>query len=164
MKPVYEPISGPDDMVRHVKRLGAQTVIVDIEPLVAYWDGPQEELDHGIAKLLPQFATAPSLRVVCFSTNSARVPSAVPGEENIRVIYVASARKPVQTARYEQLPRPGAVIGDQLLTDGLLARRLGYAFLHYQPPLGRAPVGPMLLNGVGRLVRPILFAPGRSGL
>ena len=162
MKPVYEPILGPDDMVRHIKGLGVQTVIVDIEPLVAYWDGPQEDLDDGIVKLLGQVAAAPSLRVVCFSTNSARVPSSVPRTENIQVIYVTSARKPIQTARYEQLPRPGAVIGDQLLTDGLLARRLGYAFLHYQPPLGGAPIGPMLLNGCGRLLRPLLFAAYRA--
>jgi hypothetical protein len=32
------------------------------------------------------------------------------------------------------------VIGDQVATDGMLARRLGYTFLHYRPGLERVPV------------------------
>jgi predicted HAD superfamily phosphohydrolase YqeG len=48
-------------------------------------------------------------------------------------MYLASAVKPLRTAAYRALPRPGAVIGDQLSTDGLLARRLGYTFLHWRP-------------------------------
>jgi hypothetical protein len=67
-----------------------------------------------------------------------------------------NARKPVHLAAYEHLPRPGVVVGDQLMTDGLLARRLNYAFLHYRPP-ERAPAGPMLLDLAGRLARPLIF-------
>jgi hypothetical protein len=61
-------------------------------------------------------------------------------------MYVASAGKPLRTASYRVLPRPGAVIGDQVATDGLLARRLGYTFLHWSPPLTGVPLGPRLMH------------------
>jgi hypothetical protein len=49
------------------------------------------------------------------------------------------------------------VIGDQIATDGILARRLGYVFVQYRPPLGRVPAGPRLMDRFGQLVRPLLF-------
>jgi hypothetical protein len=73
------------------------------------------------------------------------------------VVYVASAGKPLRTAPYRRLPEPGAVIGDQLATDGLLARRLGFTFLHWDPKLSGVPPGPMLLQQLGRLARPLFF-------
>ena len=48
------------------------------------------------------------------------------------------------------------VIGDQVATDGILARRLGYAFIQFDPPPG-IPVGPRLMAAAGRLVQPLLF-------
>jgi hypothetical protein len=53
-------------------------------------------------------------------------------------------------------PRPGMLIGDQIATDGILARRLGYAFVLYDAGVD-APLGPRLLGVFGRLVRPLLF-------
>jgi hypothetical protein len=97
------------------------------------------------------------VHVVVFATNSARRPSALPAGDGIRVRYLASAVKPMRTAPYRGLPTPGAVIGDQLPTDGLLAYRLGYAFLHYFPDLASVPAGPRLMHRWGRLVRPVLF-------
>ena len=57
---------------------------------------------------------------------------------------------------YRGFPLPGVVIGDQVATDGILARRLGYAFVLHRPP-GRIPAGPRLMNRLGQLVRPLLF-------
>jgi len=50
------------------------------------------------------------------------------------------------------------VIGDQVATDGILARRLGYAFVLFDPQLAGVPAGPRLMGAAGRLVRPLLFA------
>jgi hypothetical protein len=110
------------------------------------------------------------VRAVVFSTNSSRRPSALPaapggeadadglvGLAGLRVEYVTSAAKPLRVAPYRDLPRPGAVIGDQLPTDGILAYRLGYLFLHYDPPYGHVPIGPRLMHRWGRVVRPVLF-------
>jgi hypothetical protein len=93
------------------------------------------EQDLGIARILGDVRTVPSVRVVIFAANSARRPSAVPACDGIQVRYLASAGKPLRTAPYHDLPRPGAVAGDQLPTDGILANRLGFTFLQYAPKL-----------------------------
>ena len=100
----------------------------------------------------------PTLRVLVFATNSARRPSAVPAGQGFEVRYVASAGKPLRMAPYRGLPRPGAVVGDQVPTDGLLARRLGFTFLHYQPQLAGVPLGPRLMRGLGQLALPLVFS------
>jgi hypothetical protein len=47
------------------------------------------------------------------------------------------------------------VIGDQVATDGLLARRLGYTFLHWSPQLADVPFRPRLMGLLGRLAQPL---------
>jgi hypothetical protein len=49
------------------------------------------------------------------------------------------------------------VIGDQVLTDGLLGYRLGFTFLHWDPRLAGVPPGPRLMHLFGRLARPLVF-------
>jgi predicted HAD superfamily phosphohydrolase YqeG len=153
----FERVTGLDDVVRHAAELSARTLVFDVEPLVAYWDGGQEALDEGIARVLGEVAVLPAVQVVCFATNSLRRPSTVPSQAAVQVVYLASAGKPVQTAAYRHFPRPGVVIGDQVATDGILARRLGYAFLLFDPQLTGVPPGPRLMGAWGRLVRPLLF-------
>jgi predicted HAD superfamily phosphohydrolase YqeG len=159
----YESFADPRDLLRRAGQLSAKTMIFDVEPLVAFWDSSQEDLGRGIAVTLDQVGHVPGLLVVCFATNSARQPSVAPASAGLRVMYVASAGKPLRTARYRDLPRPGLVIGDQILTDGLLARRLGYTLLHYSPAAGRVPLGPRVLSGCGELLRPLIFAGARPG-
>jgi predicted HAD superfamily phosphohydrolase YqeG len=132
-------------------------MIIDIEPLVAWWDTSQEALDRGIERIATELAEIPGLRVAVFATNSVRRPSVIPSVPDVRILYLASARKPLRTAPYQALPRPGAVIGDQLPTDGLLAARLGYTFLHWSPPMTGIPPGPRLMRLLGRLARPLVF-------
>jgi hypothetical protein len=87
------------------------------------------------------------VRVVVFATNSARRPSAVPARDGLQVRYLASAGKPLRIA----------VAGDQLPTDGIVAYRPGFTFLHYAPKLPGVPLGPALMHRWGELVRPVLF-------
>jgi predicted HAD superfamily phosphohydrolase YqeG len=156
----YEHFDAEQELPRLLEPLSASTLIIDIEPLVAYWNGGQEALDRGLTRVLSQLTAVKGVQVVCFATNSARRPSAEPRSAGVRVEYLASANKPAQTRPYLTFPRPGVVIGDQILTDGVLARRLRYTFLHYRPSLAGAPLGPQLLNRSGSLLRPLLFRPG----
>ena len=149
--------AGLDDVVRQAGELSAQTLVFDVEPLVAYWDGGQDALDQGVARVLSEVAAVPTVRVVCFATNSLRRPSAIPSEPGVRVVYLASAGKPLRTAPYRGFPRPGMVIGDQVATDGILASRLGYTFVLVDLGLMDIPAGPRLMRAWGRLVRPLLF-------
>lgn len=154
----YQRLTELGDVLARASEMSARTLIFDVEPLVAWWDSGQESLDRGIAAIVGQLGAAvPTARVVVFATNSARRPSAVPAALDMRVVYLASAGKPLRTAPYRGFPGPGAVIGDQVPTDGLLARRLGYAFLHWSPQLTGVPLGPRLMRLLGRVVQPLLF-------
>jgi predicted HAD superfamily phosphohydrolase YqeG len=132
-------------------------MIVDVEPMVAWWDSGQQSLDRGVAAILAELDEVPELQVLVFSTNSARRPSAIPAVPGVQVRYLTSAGKPLRTAAYRGLPRPGAVIGDQVPTDGLLAYRLGFTFLHWDPRLAGVPLGPRLMRQLGRLVQSLFF-------
>jgi hypothetical protein len=155
----YERVTSLAELFARIGELALATLVFDIEPLVAPWNGGQQGLDRGVAETLGRAGTVPSVRAVVFSTNSARRPSVLPTAPptGLRVEYVASAAKPLRLAPYRDLPRPGAVIGDQLPTDGVLAYRLGYLFLHYDPPDGHVPIGPRLMHRWGQAVRPVLF-------
>jgi len=163
MTGAYERVTSLAELFARLGELAIETLIFDIEPLVAPWESGQQGLDRGVAEILGRARTVPSVRAVVFSTNSARRPSALPpappapAGDGLRVEYLASAAKPLRIAPYRDLPRPGAVVGDQLPTDGVLAYRLGYLFLHYDPPYDHVPLGPALMHRWGRVVRPALF-------
>jgi predicted HAD superfamily phosphohydrolase YqeG len=140
-----------------MRQLSARTLIVDVEPLIAPWYGGQDALDRGLARFLDTVSPIETVELVCFATNSARVPSALPEVPGVRIVYLASARKPLRTAPYGGMPAPGVVIGDQVATDGVLAKRIGYTFLHYRPKLGDMPPGPRVLSAGGEVLRPLLF-------
>jgi hypothetical protein len=157
VKAGYERVVERQDLLGRAAELSPKTIVIDVEPLVALWDTSRESLDDGLAAVLGQLGAIASVEVVCFATNSARRPGRIPASAGPRLIYISSARKPLQLAPYQNLPRPGVVIGDQVVTDGVLARRLGYTFLYYSPHLEGVPVGPRLLHHCGELVLPLLF-------
>jgi hypothetical protein len=161
MRPAYDRLATLDQVLRRAGELSAKTLVFDVEPLVADWDSGQEALDQGLRSGLGRARTVPGVLVVCFSTNSLRRPSAPLAGDGVQAEYLPSAGKPLRTGYYQGFPRPGVVIGDQLATDGALARRLGYAFLQYQPERGGLPLGPRAMDWCGRLVRPMLFARPR---
>ena len=157
MRAAFERATELADVVRYAGDMSARTMIFDVEPLVADWNGGQEALDQGMARVLSEISVLPAVQVVCFATNSLRRPSVVPSGGDLRVVYLASAGKPLRTAAYRDFPRPGVVIGDQVATDGILARRLDYAFVLVDTQLAGVPAGPRLMGTYGRLVRPLFF-------
>ena len=161
MRPAYDRLATLDEALRRAGELSPKTLIFDVEPLVAYWDSGQEALDRGLESVLARAREVPGVQVVCFATNSARRPSVLQAGDGVRAEYLALAGKPLRTGYYRDFPRPGVVIGDQLATDGALARRLGYAFLQFYPDQSSLPAGPRLMDWAGRLVRPMLFSHAR---
>ena len=158
MRPAYDRLATLDELLRRAGELSAKTLVFDVEPLVAHWESGQDALDQGVKSVLARTRAIPGVQVVCFATNSLRRPSAPPAGAGVRAVYLASAGKPLRTAPYRDFPRPGVVIGDQLATDGALARRLGYAFLQYHPDPSSLPLGPRMMDWAGQVVRPLLFA------
>jgi predicted HAD superfamily phosphohydrolase YqeG len=161
MPAAYEQVTELRDVLARVRELSARTMIFDVEPLVAWWDSGRESLDRGITTIVSELEEVPEVRVVVFTTNSDRRPSAIPSIPGVRVMYLASAGKPLRTAPYRALPRPGAVIGDQVATDGLLAHRLGYTFLHWSPRLTGVPLGPRLMHLLGQPIQSLYFTRKR---
>ena len=158
MTGAYERVTSLAELFARVGELAVKTLVFDIEPLVSPWNGGQQGLDRGVAEIVDQAGAVPSVRAVVFSTNSARRPTALPpAPAGLHVEYLASAAKPLRIGRYRDFPRPGAVIGDQIPTDGVLAYRLGYLFLHFDPPYDDVPLGPRLMHRWGQIVRPVLF-------
>jgi hypothetical protein len=80
----YVRLTGLAELFAEARELSVRTMIFDVEPLVAPWHGSQESLDQGIARILGDVRTVPSVRVVVFATNSARRPSAVPARDGLR--------------------------------------------------------------------------------
>lgn len=69
----YRSFTEPADAARQIRNLSAATVILDVEPLIAYWNTSQEALDDGVTAILAELAADPGkLRHVVFATNSAR--------------------------------------------------------------------------------------------
>ena len=157
MRGGYEQVADLRSVLTRARQLSVRTIIFDVEPLVAWWDSGQQALDRGTAGLLAELDAVPELQVLVFATNSARRPTVIPPVPGVQVIYLASAGKPLRTAPYQDLPRPGAVVGDQVLTDGLLAFRLGFTVLHWDPRLAGVPLGPRALHQLGGLARPLFF-------
>lgn len=156
MKTTYLRASTATEVWACLTMLRAKTAVVDIEPFVAFWDTDQTILEEGIATILDSVADA-GLDAVLFATNSTRRLPTPPTATWARIGYLASAGKPLRMAAYRDLPRPGVVIGDQVATDGVLAWRLGYAFVHYAPGLATTPLGPRVMGQIGRPIRPLLF-------
>lgn len=157
MRTAYLTAATSGEVHEQVAALRVRTAVVDVEPLVAFWDTGQDVLQRGLTLILDTLADT-GLQVVVFATNSTRRPPSPPSEERMHVDYRAAAGKPLRVAAYRDLPLPGVVIGDQVATDGVLAWRLGYTFLHYTPDLPAIPPGPRLMRHLGRPIRPCCSA------
>lgn len=133
----------------------AASVIVDVEPAVAAWDTDAATLEEGVARVTSALAQLPTVREIVFLTNSSRLaPPAPPGTKAFT--YRARARKPWRLWSLRALPAPVVVVGDQTLTDGLVAHRLAADFVH-MPHHGRVPWWPAAQAFAGRFLRALLF-------
>lgn len=152
-------VSDLDEIVAAVRDAHAGTVLFDVEPLVADWGSDAASLDRGLATTRTRLADVAGLHRLIFLTNARRAPASMPAAAGpLAVSYVARARKPWRARRLGPLPPPIAVVGDQLLTDGLLAWRLRAqpaTFLHAVTHPG--PLWPRLQRAAGRLIAPLLF-------
>jgi hypothetical protein len=59
-------VTGLADLFAEARELSVRTMIFDVEPLVAPWHGRQESLDQGIARILGDVRTVPSVRVLAY--------------------------------------------------------------------------------------------------
>jgi hypothetical protein len=135
------------------------TLIVDVQPFVASWGCSSDAIFPSAVALSKYFADATSsLRIVVFSTNARPAFHQQLQRGRPQVTFVSRARKPWSTTYLVDAPRPILVLGDQILTDGLLAFRLGGDFLHWRAS-GQIPWWPRLQTIIGAPAAKLMFSP-----
>ena len=144
-------------------RIRPTTLVVDVEPLVVPWDSAPTLFPNAPDDFAQTVqASVPSVTSVVYSSNS-RCPRTADSKPDIRI--VTAACKPWRTRYLHDEPGPVAVVGDQVLTDGLLAWRLGATFLHWQVTVPM-PRWPRLQRCIGRIAAPsysrMTMAPRRK--
>jgi hypothetical protein len=140
-----------------LERLHVRTVILDVEPLVCLWGTGSDELAAGLTAVAETVAAVPSVRAAAFVTNSRRLPRESLHDERLALSYLHRARKPwLRLGALRELPQPAVVVGDQPLTDGLLAWRLKVPFIQLALP-ERAPLGVRVQARIGAIVVRALF-------
>lgn len=140
---------------------GATTVAIDVEPLVAQWRTTDTDLESGVDAVSELTTRYPNISNVMLLTNSARRLS---GEAlaGTSMAYVARACKPWRRHGLDVSTGALAVIGDQLLTDGLLAWRCRHRptlFVEVHDCSRDAPLWPALQRWAATPLRNILFSP-----
>ena len=118
-------VSSLDDVIAFVASLESEQVIIfDVDNTVAAQGTPVEEFGLLVNAAIDRFEA---------SSNVARVIALTNGSQRQVARLVSSGNKPFTTRRRLGLRgtrAPIVVVGDQVLTDGLLAWRLGATFLH----------------------------------
>jgi hypothetical protein len=134
------------------------TLIVDVQPFVAPWSCSSDAIFPSVVALSQYFADAtPDLRTLVFSTNARPASRQLLQQARPQVTFVSGARKPWSTSYLVGAPQPILVLGDQIITDGLLAFRLRGYFLHWRT-CGHIPWWPRLQTVIGMPVAKLMFS------
>lgn len=141
-------VRGWPDVRQALRSRDVATVLFDVEPLLRPWSGTGD-LSGVEDDLRDRLTDLPSVRRVAVVTNSKRYHGSG------RLEVYSGARKPWCAARFVNGERPLAIVGDTVLTDGLLAWRLDALFVHWAAP--DPPWWPRVQRWCGRIVAPLLF-------
>jgi hypothetical protein len=142
--------SGASTWLGDLAALRPVAVALDVEPLVAHWHDDDATVAARVSEIREAVAAIPSVEQLAFVTNSPRTVGPLP-EEPLPTVWLTEAGKPFHPERLTSLhPGPWTVVGDQRLTDGLLAHRLRGTFLHTGPVPG-TPLWPRLQARAGAL-------------
>ena len=142
---------------------GATHLVVDVDGTLLPFRGEGRN-SEAFERRLRELTADRRLHSVVAVSNAATPWPDRERNERIPVTVVARARKPWTSRR--SLDRPceyaseacrRVVIGDQVLTDGLLAFRLGVPFLRVTARFPGEPTWPRLMRLGGRLLENVLF-------
>jgi len=150
-----------DTVVGAVVELQPATLVVDVQPFVAPWGCSSDAMLSGVVALAKYLAdAAPNLRTLIFATNARPAFRQQLQRGRPMVTLIGAAHKPWRVAYLTGAPRPVVVLGDQIITDGMLAFRVHGLFLHWRAP-GHIPWWPRLQAMIGALLIHFFFSPMR---
>lgn len=146
-------IRGLPALLATLTTLNPATLVLDVDPMVTPWNSPPELFAQRADELASMIRLAvPDISVIVFASNSPRY-GLLPHEG---INLISPAWKPWTTSYLRSAARPLVVVGDQILTDGLLARRAQGTFLHWQGG-GPTPLWPRLQKLLGKAFIPCCF-------
>ncbi len=120
-------------------------LILDIEPWLVHWSEPTASLDEAARAAV---LTAAEGAHVILATNSRRFAVEQAGE----VRLIRGAHKPwTRRSRLGNVGDRAVVVGDCVVTDGMLAWRLGGTFV-YVPWHGASPIWARILYASDRIL------------
>ena len=159
--PTYEAadVVGAMAVLRELEE--PHTVLIDLEPGVVPWESPLDRVQPAVSSLEEMLDGLPVRHIGFLVSNTRRCL----GGTAFGFPLLTRARKP-WTSRH-LVPEPGrdlpvVVVGDQWLTDGLLAFRWRGQFVRLTARAADAPWWPRLQTWVGRLVAPVFFTDRQS--
>ncbi|MBT8240059.1 MAG: hypothetical protein KJN63_02405 [Acidimicrobiia bacterium] len=155
--PMYH-VRSLDEVVDLVEASAGEKVIIsDVDNTLVPRDARFEEFGRVANAAIDQLEASPSVARVIALTN---------GPERSVSRMVSRGNKPWTSRRRLGLRRsrtPIVVVGDQVLTDGLLAWRLGATYVHLViDDQGETP-RQATMRRIGRIVRGALFRPVATG-
>ncbi|MCD9625255.1 hypothetical protein [Rhabdothermincola salaria] len=153
----YHHTTDLDTAFRMARDLGASVVVLDVHGTVASFDVQGVSLQHAAAEAIELAGTLGLADIVLLS--NARLPFT---SRDIGVPVTERARKPWRRLPRLRHRRDAVVIGDQLITDGFLAWRLGAPFVHCTPYSRQAPALPRAQHLIGRCLRRTLMSGHQS--
>ncbi len=148
-----------DDALATVMELHPATLVGDVQPFAAAWGCDSETMMTAIITLSQRLADAsPDLNNLVFATNAHSATDGLLCQKAPRVMVVSAARKPWRTDYLAEMSQPVVVLGDQILTDRLLARHVRGLFLHWQ---SSRPISwwPRVQAMIGGLFTRLRFSP-----
>jgi predicted HAD superfamily phosphohydrolase YqeG len=141
-----------------------EMLCLDVEnAVIPYGVDPRRAAETLQAVLSRLAGVRPGMQIYLIS-NSPRVLSKLAASANASAVTISRARKPFTRGVASLRDRSGEVdvCGDQPLTDGLLAWRLGAPFLYLAISEWSEPLWPALLRRVGRVVSVAFLRPRRA--
>ena len=152
------------DAVSLVRSIGdVRFLAIDVEMTLVPCGSPPSEMAAKMRESLHLLSSLEHLRMVLFVSN-ARAKVSIAGPDPVPFASLFRARKPFgPRQRISDLVRGtggnAVVIGDQILTDGILAFLLGCSFIQTKLDCAE-PAYPRVQRGVGDFVGRFLFDGG----
>lgn len=126
-------------------------MIFDADNTVVRWGAPTEEFAKQVNRTIDRFTAVPTVERVIVVTNGRRR-----GVDRM----ISRGNKPWTSRRRLGLRSPESevwVVGDQVLTDGILAWRLGGRFVQLAIAETGGPGGGAVLRALGRAVSRLML-------
>lgn len=143
-----------DEVAEVAASIGDDVVLIfDVDNTLAPQEADPDELGELVGSAIERFERDPAVSRVIVMTN---------GRQRGLPEVISRGNKPFTTRRRLGLHDPSAtvlVVGDQVLTDGLLAWRLRATFLHLVVDEASEDAQQARMRRIGRVAGPFLFRP-----